>query len=332
MSAQTSQAVSGAAQGAAYGSVLGPWGIAGGAVIGGVAGLISGGSADAQQENQEAWAKYNNRMRYNTSLYNIDSFLKISEMNAAATRAAANLNATAIESGAQYNAAMTFGVVQYNAELQELELERIWEDEDLALEQLATYRNRERGVIVADQAASGTVIGEGSNADVIISQQAQEALDATIIMHGADRKAADVGNAIARGRWEGTTEINKILWQGRVQSYVTRANATIQAGSQVVGSRIKANADLYSAEQAFNTGGYAVEMSQAQFNSQNVQNMTTGLFNAGGTYIGYKYAKKPLTTTPMPTSAPPPLLSAPGTPTYPGTYSGPGTSLTKGLS
>ena len=83
---------------------------------------------------------------------------------------------------------MIFATTSYNALLQEQELSRLWEDEGLALEQLGAERARERGGIIAEQGASGTVIGEGSNEDVIVSQMTQEAMDATVIQHGADRQ------------------------------------------------------------------------------------------------------------------------------------------------
>ena len=323
MSAQTSQAISGVAQGAATGAMIGgPWGAVAGGVIGGIGGLISGGAADDQMENQVAWAKYNAMMQLNTDLYNIDSQFDLALMNAGLVSGMAGIKNAAIQENAEYNAAIIYSTTIYNDALLEQELVRVWQDEDLELEQLEMFRARERGGIVADQAASGTVIAVGSNADVIISQRTQEAMDANIVMFNADRKAADIHNQRAQGNWQGQVAISHVLWDGEVQSYVNEANATIQSASIITGAKIKRRADTYTANQRSYMSGVGIDMSMAQFDMQNTQNMIGGLFNAASTYAVGTYARKLPITTGATTStgggssgggylAPPPLLTAP---------------------
>lgn len=289
-SGATSGAVSGAASGAVMGTQILPgWGTAIGAVVGGIGGFISGSSADAQNDTANAWAQYNNAMQYQTNLYNIQSGLDIAQFNAQATMMAAAVQSNAARVAADYNAGMIFATTSYNAMLANQELSRVWEDNDLDLLQLENERARERGGMIAEQAASGTVIGEESNADVLISQRTQEALDATIITHGAQRQAANIVNQKVQSLWQGQVAIGQTLWEGEMAGYTAKANAAIQAGSTLATANIQANADRWSAAIQYNAGNNNIAISDSKYGQQQTQNMVTGLFNAaamGATMYG----------------------------------------------
>lgn len=307
-SGATSGAVSGAASGAVMGTQILPgWGTAIGAVVGGISGFISGSSSDSQQATSSAWANYNNQMQYNTNMYNIESSLGLAKFNAAATMMAANAQAAASQAAAEYNAGMIFATTSYNALLEEQELSRVWEDAELDLLQLEQQRARERGGIIGQQAASGTVIGEGSNADVIISQQTQEYMDSVIIQHGAERQAANIQNQIVQGMWQGQVAISQTRWEGQMAGYTAKANAAVQAGSTLATANVQANADRWSANTAFNAGANNIAIDNSKYGQQQTQNMVTGLFNAaamGATMYGAskvpqaanKYASKSATS------------------------------------
>jgi len=326
-SARTGQTVSGAAQGAAIGSQILPgWGTAAGAVIGGIGGFISGGSADAQFSNQMAWAEYNRQSQYNVDKYNINSSLSIAGMNAAMGLAAGKYNAQQVINSAYYNAEMTRMTMEYNEDLLDNELTRVWQDLDLDITQIEMFRARERGNMIADQAASGTTIGQDSNALVVMDQQTQEALDITIVEFGADRQAANISNQIAQGRWQGEVAIQQTQWEGEVQANSIMFNSKVQAFGTVAGAVIKADADMYSSKQAYMTGGYNQEQAKATFGAQNQQAMVKGLFTAAATYGAGAYARKvPGTTAAAKT------YTGPLSPTYKyNAPSGAGTSLITG--
>ena len=173
-SARTSGALSGAAQGAVTGTMIFPgWGTLIGAGVGLVLGDISGGAQDDQFATQQAWQKYGNRLRYNAAVFNIRNQAVLSTINAMSVVRSAELSARQQEKMSYYNAGLIYSTQQYNERLLDQELDRIWQAEDLALEQILQVRARERGGLIAGQAASGTVIGEGSNFDVIVSQKTQ---------------------------------------------------------------------------------------------------------------------------------------------------------------
>ena len=292
-SARTSQGVSGAASGAAMGYQLGgPWGAAGGAVVGGIAGLISGGSADAQFENQQAWAQYNARTGYETELYNINMEHKLSMFNANASLLAAGGITDSISKNARYNMGIIGATSLYNFEIQNQELRNIWVAEGLELEQLDTYRRREKGAIIADQAASGTLIEGGSNQDIVIGQQAQRELDKTIIMYNADKRAAGVMNQMAQGLWQGQVAMSQTLYEGDIASYTTRANAAVDAASSIGTSAARGIAGRYNAEQRLYAGQTNIDNERSRYSSQNTQNLIGGLFGAGSTAISAYYNNK----------------------------------------
>lgn len=292
-SSRTGQTVSGAAQGAATGAMIGgvPGAVIGG-VIGGIGGLISGGAADDSFANQMAWSNYNRQSQYNTDLYNINSSLMVAGMNAALSTRAARYNASNVLAAATYNAEIISATTVYNEELLDNELLRIWQDLDLDVYQIEMFRARERGNMVADQSASGTVIGDGSNAMVVRDQMTQEAMDISIVEFGADRQAANVNNQIAQGRWQGEVAIQQTMWEGQVQANSIMFNAKNQAAGTVMSAVIQADANMYSAKQAYMTAGYNQQQASYQFGQQNTQDMIGGLFSAAGTVAVGHYANK----------------------------------------
>jgi len=292
-SAATSSALSGAASGAVLGSQILPgWGTVIGGVIGGVAGLISGSAADADQKNASAWAIYNNNMKLKTDLYNIDSETMLSNFNAASVMLSGNLAASSIKATADYNAAMTYFTTLHTDDLLEQELTQVWQDSNLDLTQLEQFKLREQGALVASQAASGTVIGSGSNAEAVIDQNTQRAIDSEVIMFNADRKAADISNEKAASLWKGQVAIDQILWEGQLQSYNTKANAAIQAGTIGLTNRIRSKANTYTAYQNYNAGSNAVTVANSRFSSQQTQALVKGLFKAAASYGVGAYASK----------------------------------------
>lgn len=291
-SARTSGTISGAAQGAATGSMFGPWGTAAGAVVGGIGGLISGSSADSQFSNQMAWANYNRQSQYNTDIYNINSSLMLAGMNAGMAMKAASYNASNVLAAATYNAKMIGATTAYNIELLDNELTRVWQDLDLDITQIEMFRARERGGMLADQSASGTVMGQDSNADVIMAQQTQEAMDVTVVEFNADREAANINNQMAQGRWEGEVAIQQTMWEGQVQANSIMYNSKVQSAGTIMGAVIQADANMYNAKQNYMTSGYNIEQAKFNFQGQNTADMISGLFQAGSTAVAGAYARK----------------------------------------
>lgn len=294
-SGSVSYGLSGAAQGAATGAVVGgvPGAVIGG-VIGGIGGFITGSSSDSQFANQQAWRNYNAQQQYNVDLYNIHSSLQLAGMNAAMMQGMAGVQNAAIAANVAYNIGLITSTTLYNNSLMEQELSEVWQDYDLDIVQLEAARARERGGIVARQAASGTVIGTGSNKEVVIDQMTQEALDANVVLHGAQRQAAKIQNEMSQSSWQGQLAIQQTAWEGEVQSWVNSANANIQGGGSLATAKIQANAATYGAElRKYNAQMGMVQAAEAY--DLNMQNqLISGLFQAGSTAaVGYYNTKVP---------------------------------------
>jgi len=314
-SAQSSQAISGAAQGAAMGAVVGgtPGALIGGG-IGFIGGLFSGSSADRQFKNQMAWAKYNNIVSYNAAAFNVESSMQIAMLQAGFNMSQAGAEAAAARAVARYNANIIGMTLLYNTQLATEDLYRVWEAESLDLTQLEIFRAREQGVIIADQSASGTVIGEGSNADVVISQQTQRELDKTIIMQNADIAAADIQNKMAQGVWQGEVAIQQTLWEGEMSAYMSTTRAAASNASMLGTTFLQGKAAMWSADSAFQSGQYGIAQSRYAFSQQQTQNLVSGLFKAGGTLTIGHFANKFPGTKPI--GGGPPVISGPQT-TFP---------------
>jgi len=292
-SASTSGAFSGAAQGAVTGAMIGgPAGAAIGGVAGGILGLFGGKAADRNQKIRREWMEYSKEIQYMTDMFNLDVQSAIAAFNAKSVMLSAKADATLAYKNATYNMGVIAATTQYNNALVQEELEDLWEDEELAQEQLALFAAREKGTIVANQAASGTVIGEGSNRDIVVGQMTQRALDSEIIKFGADRKAAVLANAQAKGTWEGQVAINQAMWEGEMAASRSMMQAATTAAGIGANAAMGRVAGEWNAEHNRLMADAGIAMDQANFNNQQTQNLVNGLFSAAGTGAQLYYFNK----------------------------------------
>jgi len=258
--------------------------------------LVSSFSQSQQQsasgEQSAAWARYNAGMQFNVASGNIAARTQLAMLNAQAGRATASAQASAIMGAAGFNASMVRATTQYNDLLMKEEEDLLWEQMDLDLKLLGQQRAQERGEIIANQAASGTVIGEGSNADVVISQKTQEALDAFVVRHGADVQANKIMNSRARNMWEGEAQVRKIAYEGQLGASVAMANANIAATTGLATAQIQAQADRQSAWYQLMAGMSGANYTQSNAYQQSQNTLTHGLFSAAGQAVSSYYGSK----------------------------------------
>ena len=290
----------------------------------------------SQNKTARAWNQYNTQMQYNTDLGNIQAQTAIAGVNAAMQLQAGKINAALeMEAGmlnaasarriAAYNAQLTTATALYNDSLYEQELGLLWESMDLDLLLMSNQRAVERGAIVADQGASGTVIGEGSNADVVVSQMTQESLDATVIRHQADREAKKISDARAQSMWQAQNEFAQTLWMGEMEAYTTlenarirstgaMANAQIGAAATLLTASMSAKAGKQSAANMYNAGMWGAQVDYNQNQSTINNNFVKSMFGAGASGIQSYYQFKPTSS-----------------PSYTPTFSGGSTSRVRDL-
>ena len=288
--------------------------------------VITAGSQNKQNSNARAWNQYNTQMQYNTDLGNIQAQTAIAGMNAAMQLQAGKVNAALeLQAGAinaesakriaAYNAQLISATSLYNDSLYEQELGMLWESLDLDLLLMSNERAVERGAIEGQQSASGVLMGQDSNADVIIDQMTQEQLDATVVRHQADREAKKLGDARAQSMWNAQNEFAQTLWMGEMEAYSNLANAQIRSTGALMNAQIgaagtlataaiSAQAGRTSARNAYTAGMWGAQVDYNQNKNPISNNLVSGLFGAAGAGISGYYAAKPTTTktyTPMAT-------------------------------
>ncbi len=258
--------------------------------------IYSGASSSAQNKKQKGWNEYNANMQYGTDKANVSSQLALARVNANMAAQQSMIQQKAIKETTELNARIIAETALYNDALYEEELSMLWDSVGLDLAQMENQRAVERGSIVAQQGASGTVIGEGSNEDVIVHQQTQEAMDAFIVNHNADGQARKISNARAQSLYMGEMEIKKTLYEGSVNMSVAAANGQAQAQGALASANIAAVAGMYSANQRHIAGiqgaGMQSSMNQQQINS----GMASGMFGAVSQGAQDKYRYKPTTS------------------------------------
>lgn len=275
---------------------------------------ITGSKAQAAYADaQSKWDTYNATMQHQNTLSNVASQIVISQMNTASTMKAAELNMMLADLGlsasqfesealikvANYNAAVTRATSEYNADLIETEIVNVWNAMGLDLKLLEMQRSRERGTIRANQAASGTVMNQDSNAAVLLSQRTQENLDAIVIRFRADEKVTEIMNAMSQTLWQGEVQARQTIWEGRVNAAVNDVNSETAAKGAVANALMQSQfavakgfADMLGAEAAirsskseFMSGTLGAQFSKQATDAKARNTFTNGLFSGANTAL-----------------------------------------------
>lgn len=242
-------------------------------------------SSSNQNKTQQAWNNYNAQMSYNNSVRNIRAQNTIAGMNAMLAMKSGQINAQMATDTAQLNASIIADTTAYNNELLAEDLALMWEAAELDIRNLEVQRAKERGGIRATHAASGTVMDEGSNAEIIADQMTQEAMDAFIIRHGADIQASKITNAMAQNRWQGEMQIKKTIWEGQMGAYSSLTNAGLSAMGGLMTAAISSQAGMQTASSGLTAGLAGAQMQYSQ-NQQSINaGLVQGLFSAGSQYV-----------------------------------------------
>lgn len=250
------------------------------AAISAVSAISQSSQTASGTANQAQWQKFDSQRRYDSAMTNLQAQRYIAAANAKSVQAGAKVKAELIENEALFNVGMIEATTNYNSSLLDYEEELLWEQMDLDLSLLERQRARERGSIKAQQSASGTVMGEGSNAEVIIDQKTQEALDSFVVRRNADIAARKISNKQAQSEWQGQMAIQKTLWQGQLQQASAFSQASGQAASIIAQSNISAAAGKISAGFARDSAWHGARNTQQAGKDASWNQLTTGLFSA----------------------------------------------------
>ena len=254
-------------------------------------------NGQSQNNQQAAWSAYNTHNQYLADTYNTATQLAIANFNAAMQQKAGELSASTYLANAETNAMIIAHTADYNDKLmaeEERKLWKAWELDDLLY---SIVRKQETGTIEAAQAASGTLIGEGSNADVVSSQMAQGALDRLVMQHNAQLKAGDIINSRLQNAWQSDLEIKKVLWEGNLNAIAARSGANLQGIGQLGSAMLAAQADSTTAKLRQQSGIYGGAIQAAVNNTQNTAQLVSGLFGAASNAMSTYYSLK--TPTPQ---------------------------------
>lgn len=202
----------------------------GGAIIGG---LMSSNAANrnANDARNIAYGNAANIQRYGQAQSSM--LAMTTAYNAKLIKAQAKVQGEARYQIAQYNSELLNQIAAYNSLLYSSEIDSIMEALELDSTVLRIGQEKARGTVEAIQGASGTVLGQDSNADVLIQMKADEALEQLVMRTNADTKAKSLLNAAAQGEWQARMEGQKMLYEAKVSGEADMLTASMQAKASV---------------------------------------------------------------------------------------------------
>ncbi len=245
-------------------------------------GIMSSNAASAEAQRAQQYASYNAEAQLSWGATQSRLTLMSAMYNAGMAQKSAQFNVSQNNEWISYNTETAWAVQSYNDLLFDDQIGQVYEASDLSREQLALDYIKARGETVNKQAASGTVIGDGSNKDVVIQMTAEEALFDLVLSRNADTQANALLNAKAKGRWETGMAVKKMQYEGMLANKATLFNAQMGANAALVNGMMSAmNIQGTASNQATSilAGGAQTASNQ---NAQADMYMTSGLLNGAG--------------------------------------------------
>ncbi len=260
-------------------------------------GISSSRAARAQADRARQFANYNAAMQIEWGRQQATAIAAASMFNMQMALMANQFNKAATEKISSYNADLIRAVSEYNAKVYEYKTAEVYDA--LELDQLLVHNEarQQQGSAIAQYAASGVIIDEGSPATVLADMRTQEELTKFILEHNADTEVTNLLNAAAKSRWEGEAEARRILFEGRMATIGMDINTAAQMG-------------MYAADgmmQTINVQNSAY-MRSVEIMSQGLQQMDNlnydasrymfngilgGIKEAAQGYLAYSYYKVP---------------------------------------
>ena len=188
----------------------------------GIGSSLLGGASQAAAYRQSAESAYNTALWnaeniYKTGMDNIMLTGMSGRTNAMQQMMATTLNVKDVQRVAEFNMSLYKQVTEYNTALMLDELPQLLDQYELSITHIRQQGARQEGGIVAYQGASGTVIGTGSNLDVVVDSRTQLALDEYAVGLQYQWQVDAVYDAIAKSEWEGQMAIDKMAFEANNQ-------------------------------------------------------------------------------------------------------------------
>lgn len=206
------------------------------------------------------------------------------QYNAELMQRQAGFNIQQNQQAVEYNVNTLNLVNGYNSLLADEELRQVYQQHGLEEFYLHTDLAIAKGAAIGRQAISGTVIGEGSNQDVVNSLAYESAIANLVLDTQAYETAIGIQNEVAKGNWETTMAINKVLFEGEQRDLSTAYNAAVQGQSAIAEAFISGNLAQLSAanraEEIRNAGAQQSAAQNTQADMYFIRGLTSGAQSA----------------------------------------------------
>ena len=271
------------------------WWVYAGIAAAQLASSYMGGQSKAAAAERSATAAYNASLwnahqTQQIGMFNALTVGSSGRINAAQQLIAGKIQADSLKEIALYNAELTAAATTYNTSLLMDQLPQLMAERDLQFTHIRQTAARQEGSLIAYQAASGTVIGEGSNLDVLVDNRTQAELDMVAVGLNYEWKMDAIYDAIAKNQWEGEQAIKKGLYEAEMQArniknqsafnaFATLSNTLLQQFSILNNSLATAASQERQGPAAYTTG-----MSQAD--AARTSGLIGGLGQGSSTLLG----------------------------------------------
>ncbi|RLC85489.1 MAG: hypothetical protein DRJ03_11495 [Chloroflexi bacterium] len=259
--------------------------IAGVAAVANIAGgIASSNAAKAEAERASQYASYNAGQQVSQAQTQAQYVMIAAMFNANQASQQASYNATQNKAWIDYNNEMSLAVDEYNSLLYEDQVSQILEASSFDKFQITRSSNHARGDMIAQQGASGTTVGVGTNRDAVIEHMAEEELMKFVVDHNAVNAVNSIRNADALGQWEGSMARQKMTYEGQLAT----ASMMYNVGAANIGNLMSATMSASQITQSGQNQATSTLLTGQQTSDN--QNAQASLYMTQGILDGTKHA------------------------------------------
>lgn len=258
--------------------------------------LYSSSAQRSEGRRAQQYARYNAAQQRQWGQDQAWMSLFATQYNNAIRSKQAQTNARLSRAQVEYNIDVLRSVSLYNSLAIDEEIDSMYNASELSREMAHVEAAKAKGMVVANQGASGTLIGEGSNAEVEINMMAHEALVDLAMETDAKTRGAELLNAKAQGQWQTELAIVQQKYENELNIAGMISNANSQNSSAMINGVMEAWGAWKSGANSAQATLYGGQQVAANLNTRATQTMVKGFGSAVNTMASAKYQSLMLET------------------------------------
>lgn len=232
-----------------------------------------------------AATRYNADLNFSNAMFSSASIGSQARQNTVIQSLTSKRNAEQKKAAFRFNTQTILAAHEFNMDALSEILPELLTQHELDSYYLQQNSARTEGTIQANQAASGTVLNEGSNAAVITDIRTQTALEQTVLNYNLHTKQKSIYDAMAKGTFETQQAINALAFETNNDLLNIKSSSTLNAYATLSSAFNRQQTILFDAYTSHRSAYFNADMGLEAARASTVSPTEAGLTAAGKSLI-----------------------------------------------